>query len=59
MTRCCCWLDCDNSKNDDKVLVEIESQEENDMISELLFQSSLTATSMDQVTPRNNHPCSQ
>ena len=28
------------------------------MISELLFQSSLTATSMDQVIPRNNHPCS-
>ena len=44
------------------MLVEIESQEENDMISELLFQSSLTATSMDQVglplhSAHNNHPC--
>ena len=43
------------------MLVEIESQEENDMISELLFQSSLTATSMDQVgsalhSAHNNHP---
>ena len=44
-----CWLGCDDNDNNDKVLVEIESQEENDMISELLFQSSLTATSMDQV----------
>ena len=33
----------------DMVLVEIESQEENDLISEMLFQSSLTTTSMDQV----------
>ena len=48
-TRYCCWLGCDDNDNDDQVLVEIESQEENDMISELLFQSSLTATSMDQV----------
>ena len=37
-------------KKKGKVLVEIESQEENDMISELLFQSSLTSTKMDQVT---------
>ena len=36
-------------KKNGKVLVEIESQEENDMISELLFQSSLTTASMDQV----------
>ena len=57
-----CWLGCDDNDNDDQVLVEIESQEENDMISELLFQSSLTATSMDQVgsplnSAHNNHPC--
>ena len=36
-------------KKKGKVLVEIETQEENDMISELLFQSSLTSTKMDQV----------
>ena len=57
-----CWLGCDDNDNNDQVLVEIESQEENDMISELLFQSSLTATSMDQVgsplnSAHNNHPC--
>ena len=36
-------------KKKGKVLVEIETQEENDMISELLFQSSLTSTKLDQV----------
>ena len=39
----------DICKKRNKSLVEIESQEENDMISELLFQSSLTSTTMDQV----------
>ena len=38
----------DICKKRNKSLVEIESQEENDMISELLFQSSLTSTTMDQ-----------
>ena len=39
----------DICKKHNKTLVEIESQEENDMISELLFQSSLTSMTMDQV----------
>ena len=39
----------DICKKHNKTLVEIESQEENDMISELLFQSRLTSMTMDQV----------